>query len=69
MNDEDLKNHMTALYEGYKHQLTQLVAGLQQMLVQKDQLSENIPLLETEIEAVETKIEQLKKYLSIEEEE
>jgi hypothetical protein len=69
MNDTELKEHMATLYDGYNNQLTQLSQGLEQMIMQKQQIDENIPLLETEVEAVTTKIAQLKKYLAIDEEE
>ena len=69
MNETELKEHMTALHEGYKHQLAQLEAGLEQMLQQKEQIDTNIPLLENEVEAVGTKLKQLTQYLGIDEEE
>jgi prefoldin subunit 5 len=46
-----------------------LIQGLEQMIMQKQQIDENIPLLETEVEVVTTKIAHLTKYLGIEEEE
>jgi hypothetical protein len=39
------------------------------MLQQKEQIDSNIPLLETEIELVSTKLKQVGEYLGIEEEE
>ena len=69
MNETELKEHMAALYDGYNNQLAQLESGLAQMIVQKQQIDENIPLLETEVKAVTMKIAQLKKYLAIDEEE
>ncbi len=69
MKKTEMNEHLTALHEGYKHQLAQLVAGLEQMLQQKEQIDSNIPLLETEIELVSTKLKQVGEYLGIEEEE
>lgn len=69
MNETQLNEHLLALVEGYTNQLAQLTQGLEQMKMQKQQIDENIPLLETEVEVVTTKIGQLKQYLSIDEEE
>jgi hypothetical protein len=69
MNETELNEHLLTLVEGYKNQLAQLIQGLEQMIMQKQQIDENIPLLETEVEVVTTKIAHLTKYLGIEEEE
>ena len=69
MNETQLNEHLLALVEGYTNQLAQLTQGLEQMKMQKQQIDENIPLLETEVEVVTTKIGQLKQYLSSDEEE
>ena len=69
MNETQLNEHLLALVEGYTNQLAQLTQGLEQMKMQKQQIDENIPLLETEVEVVTTKIGQLKQHLSIDEEE
>lgn len=69
MNETELNEHLLALIDGYTNQLAQLTQGLEQMIMQKQQIDENIPLLETEVEAVTTKIGQLKEYLGIDEEE
>mgnify|MGYP003658322776 FL=1 len=61
--------HLTTLQEGYKNQLAQLKQGLEQMLMQKEQIDTNIPLLETEIEAVSISLEKLGVYLGTDEEE
>jgi hypothetical protein len=69
MTNDNLKPHLTRLFEGYKAQLTQLEAGLEQMLVQQEQTTANIPLIENEISNVKGFIEEMKQELGIEEEE
>ena len=69
MNETELNEHLLALIDGYTNQLAQLTQGLEQMIMQKQQIDANIPLLETEVEAVTTKIKQLKEHLGIDEEE
>jgi hypothetical protein len=69
MTNDILKPHLTRLFEGYKAQLTQLEAGLEQMLVQKEQIATNIPLIEDEISNVKGFIEEMMQQLEIEEEE
>jgi len=69
MEKTELKIHLTTLQEGYKNQIVQLKQGLEQMLMQKEQIDTNIPLLETEIEAVSSSLERLGAYLGTDEEE
>ena len=69
METTELKTHLRTLHEGYKNQLAQLKQGLEQMLLQKEQIDTNIPLLETEIDAVSTSLEKLGTYLGADEEE
>lgn len=69
METTELKIHLSTLQEGYKNQLVQLKQGLEQMLMQKEQIDTNIPLLETEIEAVSISLEKLGAYLGTDEEE
>jgi hypothetical protein len=69
MKKTEMIEHLTALHDGYKNQLAQLTAGLEQMLAQKEQIDTNIPLLESEIELVSKKAAQVADYIGIEEEE
>lgn len=66
---EKLETLLNDLKVGYKNQLAQLKGGLDQMLAQREQLNENIPLLESEIEKVEEKLVEVTNLLPDEEEE
>lgn len=66
---EKLETLLNDLKVGYKNQLAQLKGGLDQMLAQREQLNENIPLLELEIEKVEEKLVEVTNLLPDEEEE
>ena len=66
--DEELKEMLLDLKRGYPLQLNQLQQGLDQMLAQKEQLEEQIPMLEAEIEKVQKKMATLDS-LMLEEEE
>jgi phage shock protein A len=66
---EKFEDLMKDLKVGYKNQLNQLRQGLEQMIGQKAQLEENIPLLKAEIEKVENKLSHVTNLLPDEEEE
>jgi len=66
---EKFEELMKDLKVGYSNQLNQLKQGLEQMLAQKAQLEENIPLLKEEIEKVENKLAHVINLLPDEEEE
>tara|TARA_B100000900_G_C20363629_1_gene627376 strand:- start:143 stop:361 length:219 start_codon:yes stop_codon:yes gene_type:complete len=53
---EKIETLLKDLKVGYNNQLAQLKGGLEQMLAQREQLNENIPLLQSEIEKVENKL-------------
>ena len=66
--DEELKEMLLDLKRGYPLQLNQLKQGLDQMLAQKEQLEEQIPMLEAEIEKVQKKMATLDSLMPEEEE-
>ena len=66
--DEELKELLLDLKRGYPLQLNQLQQGLDQMLAQKEQLEEQIPMLEAEIEKVQKKMATLDSLMPEEEE-
>lgn len=66
---EKFETLLKDLKVGYANQLTQLRQGLEQMIGQKAQLEENIPLLESEIKKVEDKLAEVTNLLPDEEEE
>ena len=66
--DEELKEMLLDLKRGYPLQLNQLQQGLDQMLAQKEQLEEQIPMLEAEIEKVQKKMATLDSLMPDEEE-
>lgn len=66
--DEELKEMLLDLKRGYPLQLNQLQQGLDQMLAQKEQLEEQIPMLEAEIEKVQKKMATLDSLMPEEEE-
>lgn len=66
--DEELKELLLDLKRGYPLQMNQLQQGLEQMLAQKEQLDEQIPLLEAEIEKLQKKIATLESLMPEEEE-
>lgn len=66
---EKFEDLMKDLKVGYTNQLNQLRQGLEQMIGQKAQLEENIPLLKAEIEKVENKLSHVTNLLPDEEEE
>ena len=65
---EKFEDLMKDLKVGYNNQLNQLRQGLEQMIAQKAQLEENIPLLEEEIKKVEGKLSHVTNLLPDEEE-
>jgi len=66
---EKIETLLKDLKVGYNNQLAQLKGGLEQMLAQREQLNENIPLLQSEIEKVEDKLDEVTNLLPEEEEE
>ena len=66
--DEELKELLLDLKRGYPLQLNQLQQGLDQMLAQKEQLEEQIPMLEAEIEKLQKKMTTLDSLMPEEEE-
>ncbi len=66
--DEELKELLLDLKRGYPLQMNQLQQGLDQMLAQKEQLEEQIPLLESEIEKLQKKMATLDSLMPEEEE-
>ena len=66
--DEELKDLLMDLKRGYPLQMNQLQQGLDQMLAQKEQLEEQIPLLESEIEKLQKKMATLDSLMPEEEE-
>ena len=66
--DEELKELLMDLKRGYPLQMNQLQQGLDQMLAQKEQLEEQIPLLESEIEKLQKKMATLDSLMPEEEE-
>ena len=66
--DEELKELLLDLKRGYPLQLNQLQQGLDQMLAQKEQLEEQIPVLEAEIEKLQKKMATLDSLMPEEEE-
>lgn len=66
--DEELKELLLDLKRGYPLQLNQLQQGLDQMLAQKEQLEEQIPMLEAEIEKLQKKMSTLDSLMPEEEE-
>lgn len=66
--DEELKELLLDLKRGYPLQMNQLQQGLDQMLAQKGQLEEQIPMLEAEIEKLQKKMATLDSLMPEEEE-
>lgn len=66
---EKFETLLKDLKVGYNNQLAQLKGGLEQMLAQREQLNENIPLLKAEIKKVEDKLDEVTNLLPEEEEE
>ena len=66
--DEELKEFLMDLKRGYPLQMNQLQQGLDQMLAQKGQLEEQIPVLEAEIEKLQKKMATLDSLMPEEEE-
>ena len=66
---EKFEELMKDLKIGYTNHLNHLRQGLEQMLGQKKQLEENIPMLKAEIEKVENKLSHVTNLLPDEEEE
>ena len=66
---EKFETLLKDLKVGYNNQLAQLKGGLEQMLAQREQLNENIPLLKAEIKKVEDKLDDVTNLLPEEEEE
>jgi len=66
--DEELKELLLDLKRGYPLQMNQLQQGLDQMLAQKGQLEEQIPVLEAEIEKLQKKMATLDSLMPEEEE-